>query len=95
MTAFKIPHFPNLPYFFFLATLSQMKTLNLKIVVWQEDKYYVARCLNTNVSSFGKNKKEALFNINEALELYFEDNKEPNIIDIKEPELVQSSLSYA
>lgn len=72
-----------------------MKTLNLKLVIWKEGKYYVAQCLNTNVSSFGKSKTEALNNINEALELYFEDNNEPNIVDIEEPELVQSSLAYA
>lgn len=71
-----------------------MKTLHLNIVVWKEGQYYVAQCLNTNISSFGESKDEALVNVNEALELYFEDNKEPNVISIEEPELIQSSLSY-
>ncbi len=72
-----------------------MKLLDLNIVLWKEGKYHVAQCLNTNISSFGKNKNEALENIHEALELYFEDNKKPEIARIKNPELIQSSLAYA
>lgn len=53
-----------------------MKTatlFELKNVVWKEGKFFVAQCLNVDVSSFGKSKKEALDNLREALELYFED----------------------
>jgi predicted RNase H-like HicB family nuclease len=50
-----------------------VKNLKLSIAVWKEGKYYVAQCLNVEVSSFGKTKKEAVKNINEALSLYFED----------------------
>jgi len=49
-----------------------MRSLNLKNVVWKEGKHYVAQCLNVDVSSFGKTKKEALHNLQEALELQFE-----------------------
>jgi len=35
-----------------------MKKINLKNVVWKEDKYYVAQCLNVDISSFGKTKKK-------------------------------------
>ena len=52
-----------------------MKRLNLKNILWKEGKYYVAQCLNVDVSSFGKTKTEALKNIKEALDLYFEDAK--------------------
>jgi predicted RNase H-like HicB family nuclease len=48
-----------------------MRKINLKNVVWKEGKYYVAQCLNVDVSSFGKTKKEALSALEEALELYF------------------------
>jgi predicted RNase H-like HicB family nuclease len=44
-------------------------------IVWKEGKYYVAQCLNVDVSSFGKTKKEALKNLDEALLLYFEGEK--------------------
>lgn len=46
----------------------------LQAAVWQENKDFVALCLNNNVSSFGKNKEEALKNLKEALILYEEDS---------------------
>ena len=52
-----------------------MAKVQLENVVWKEGKYYVGQCLNVEVSSFGKTKKEALSNLDEALELYFEDHK--------------------
>ena len=54
------------------------KFLNLKNIVWREGKYYVAQCLNVDVSSFGITRKEALGNLDEALELYLEDIKVPS-----------------
>jgi len=82
-----------------LLQFSNMPKINLKNVVWKEGKYYVAQCLNVDVSSFGKTKKEALANLDEALNLYFEDSTEnkteiKNIIKIERPELVPRSLSY-
>lgn len=41
-------------------------------VVWKEDKYYVSKCLNVEVSSFGESKLEAIENLKEAVELYLE-----------------------
>ena len=64
-------------------------------MVWKEGKYYVAQCLNVDVSSFGKTKKEALSNLNEALELYFEDVEVSRAVKVERPELVKSSLCYA
>ena len=49
-----------------------MTKINLKNIVWKEGKYYVAQCLNVDVSSFGNTKKEALANLHEALALYFD-----------------------
>lgn len=72
------------------------KKISLKLIIWKEDKYFVAQCLNIDVSSFGKTKKETLNNLKEALELYFEDIKKPKILEIKNPELVElSSKIYA
>ena len=48
----------------------------LKYIIYREDKYYVAQCLNVDVSTFGESMQEAQKNLKEALELYFEDNKE-------------------
>jgi predicted RNase H-like HicB family nuclease len=45
-------------------------------VVWQEDKYYVSQCLNIDVASFGETFEEAVNNLKEAVELYFENEPE-------------------
>lgn len=72
-----------------------MTKLNLKNIIWKEGKYYVAQCLNVDVSSFGKTKKEALKNLEEALILYFEDIKKPHVLRVENPEVVGSSLLHA
>ncbi len=72
-----------------------MTKINLKNVVWKEEKFYVSQCLNVDVSSFGNTKKEALENLNEALELYFEDTKAPKIVKIERPELVGLPFCHA
>ena len=72
-----------------------MKKINFKNIVWKEGKHYVAQCLNVDVSSFGNTKKEALVNLQEALVLYFEDNKSVKTSKIEHPELVDLMLSHA
>jgi len=47
-----------------------MKKINLQNIVWKEGKYFVSQCLNVDISSFGKTKKEALKNLSEAIDLY-------------------------
>ncbi len=65
-----------------------MDMTELKNVVWREDKHYVAQSLNVDVSSFGDSKKEALINLREALELYFEDAPSNAASSVEEPEIV-------
>ncbi|MFA6458523.1 MAG: type II toxin-antitoxin system HicB family antitoxin [Patescibacteria group bacterium] len=72
-----------------------MPKVNLKNVVWKEGKYFVALSLNTNVSSFGKTRKEALESLQEALELYFENETNLTFNKVERPDIVQSSLQYA
>jgi len=72
-----------------------MTKMNLKNVVWKEGKYYVAQCLNVDISSFGKTKQAALKNLREALELYFEDVKPTKIVKIERPEVVKTSFTHA
>jgi len=50
-----------------------MKEINYMIN--KEGKYYVSQCLNVDISSFGATIDEASANLNEALQLYFEDDK--------------------
>ena len=43
-----------------------------KAVVTREDDWFIAQCLEVDVASQGETEKEALSNLKEALELYFE-----------------------
>jgi predicted RNase H-like HicB family nuclease len=40
--------------------------------VWPEGDWYVAQCLEVDVASQGESEEEALENLREAMELYFE-----------------------
>lgn len=72
-----------------------MRTQKFETVVWKEGKYYVAQCLNVDISSFGKSKKDALKNLEEALELYFEDAGSKRISKIERPVIVRHQLQHA
>ena len=52
-----------------------------------EHPWYVARCLEVEVASQGETVEEALDNLREALELYFEDAPVP---DLAEPPIIAS-----
>ncbi|MGC7846345.1 type II toxin-antitoxin system HicB family antitoxin [Desulforudis sp. 1088] len=49
----------------------------LTAAVTREGKWYVARCLEVEVASQGETLEDALANLKEALELYFENTDEP------------------
>jgi predicted RNase H-like HicB family nuclease len=46
---------------------------SIHYTLYREDSDYVAQCLDYDVSSFGSSESDALANLKEALELYFED----------------------
>jgi predicted RNase H-like HicB family nuclease len=70
-----------------------MNPSDLQILVWKEEKHYVSQCLNVEVASFGDTKKEAVENLKEALELYFQD--EHDVTNVEKPELISMPWSYA
>jgi len=73
-----------------------MRTIDLKSIVWKEGDYYISQCLDVDVSSFGKTKKDALAMLQEALRLYFEDMPLPKKTErVKNPTLASISLQYA
>ena len=41
--------------------------------IWQEDDLFVAQCIDVEIASQGETETEALRNLSEALELYFEE----------------------
>ena len=72
-----------------------MRKFSLHNIIWKEGKYYVAQCLNVDVSSFGDTRKEALANLDEAIALYFEGTPRPKLSDVRAPRLVTCSFRHA
>lgn len=64
-----------------------MKTITY--CLYREDKYYVAQCLNVDVSSFGGTREAALKALREAVELYFEDAPAEDFSLVEEAEVGQ------
>ena len=61
-------------------------------VVWKEDQWYVAKALEVEVASQGKTENEALSNLKEALELYFEDETKIELAPVSKPKLQDLSI---
>jgi len=72
-----------------------MRKQSFIAITWKEGKYFVAQCLNVDISSFGQTKKEALSNLEEALELYFEDAPISRAEKIERESVSVESLVYA
>ena len=49
-----------------------MKTQTFTASILREDDWFIAQCLEVDVASQGECEEEALVNLREALELYFE-----------------------
>ena len=64
---------------------------NVHYTLYREESYYVAQCLDFDISSFGATRQEAMLNLKEAIELYLEDRPEtdahPVISDVSVGEL--------
>ena len=64
----------------------------LHSITWKEDKWFVAKALEVEVASQGKTETEALKNLKEALELYFEDQTEIDLAKVEQPKLQDLSI---
>lgn len=60
-----------------VVRLRPMSTVTFTAAVTHEVPWYVARCLEAEVTRQGKTEEEALANLKQALELYFEDTPLP------------------
>jgi len=85
----------NRAIFVLIHTQKLMAQRILESVVWKEGKYFVAQCLNIDISSFGESRDEALTNLDEAINLYLEDDSHQDIQSIENPEIVHLSIKYA
>ena len=74
--------------------MSMKKKTNFTYIIWREGKYFVAQCLNIDVSSFGRSKQAAINNLEEAVELYLEDYRH-RIQDIRSPSIIVRELQHA
>lgn len=54
-----------------------IKKFGMNALVWREGAWYVAKAVEMEVASQGKTVVQALRNLEEAIELYFEDEKVP------------------
>ncbi len=61
----------------------------LNALVWKEDKLFVAKAVEVEVVSQGKTRKEAISNLEEALDLYFEDKKKSRVARYSNLELIK------
>ncbi|CAB4624930.1 unannotated protein [freshwater metagenome] len=57
--------------------------MELTAAITHEGSFFVARCLEVDVTSQGGSMDDALANLKEALGLYFEDENEP--FDLNHP----------
>lgn len=60
------------------------------VIIEKEEEWYVAKCIDNNIASQGKTIEEALKNLKEAIELYYEDEEptEPKNIFVTTLEVV-------
>ena len=64
-----------------VGAVNPQSTVRLTAVVTHEDKWFVARCMEVEVTSQGESIESALANLREALELYFEDEPAPPALE--------------
>ncbi len=50
-----------------------MSKTDLKAIVWKEENWFVAKALGLEVASQGKTRKDAIQNLQEAVDLLLED----------------------
>lgn len=72
-----------------------MRKIQFASVVWKEGKHYVAQCLNVDISSFGRTRKDALNNLQEAVELYLEDAPRSAVVKIGKPSVQTQQFVHA
>lgn len=58
-----------------------MSPMDFTAAITHEDPWYIARCLDVEVASQGETAEDALTNLKEALELYFEDEVLPEELE--------------
>ena len=50
-------------------------SLKYNVIIEKEENWYVAKCIDNNIASQGLTIEEALKNLKEAIELYYQDEE--------------------
>ena len=61
--------------------------------LYREDEFHIAQCLNVDVSSFGTTREEAVINLKEAVELYFEGETSPPFTAVSDVSIGQEMVN--
>lgn len=61
-------------------------------VIWKEGEYYVALCLNANISGFGRTRDQALKNLDDSLAIYLTTAKDSPVLHVNHVELMQKKI---
>ena len=67
----------------------------IEVVFYRDEKAWAAQALNVDISSFGDSRQEAQAAIKEALELYFEDAPQADVIHVADVEVESVSVGTA
>jgi predicted RNase H-like HicB family nuclease len=62
------------------------------VIISQEEDWYVATCLENSIASQGKSINEALDNLKEAIELYYEDEDLDKTYPIQNNQVFMTTL---
>ncbi len=60
-----------------MSDKQRLPKTGLNGLLWKEGSFFVAKAVEVEVASQGKTREEAIDNLEEALDLYFEDVKPP------------------
>ena len=66
-------------------------SIKVTVVIQKEETWYVAKCIENSVASQGKTIEEAIQNLTEALQLYYEDEE----INIEDHQTLVTTLEVA
>ncbi len=66
-------------------------SVQVTAIIQKEDDWYVAKCVENNVASQGKTIEEAISNLTEAIQLYYEDD----VADIEHHQIFVTTLEVA
>lgn len=66
---------------------------NIKYTIYKEGDHYVSQCLNVDVASFGDTVDDAIHNLVEAVELYFEEDHAGDYMPVEQAMIGECNIN--